>query len=305
MGVDSVAVRFLLGLVWGSDMTRTAKKRDQDKVVYTQPGKTMARQVAIACAKLWGARSILDLWGDGESARAFQSAIPEAAVISAEIDKRLWPALMVDAQKHGYGYHLGDVADVPGKWDFIWLDFCGQASKSMAKTLHAAKRQLNVDGLLAVTVMPARESDVLVSQMRERVLPMWIEEQTGCAVRLLLPYRRENNLPMWLLVLMPGWRSFFGDDDYFSIVRDSLNDEGYWFFLGRAIETGASGQEWGALQDLIETHPGFPKPESKWKVSWSDLTPAQRGVVGALLAASGTPQEQMAKERQLIQADAA
>lgn len=99
--------------------------------IYSEPGKEMARAVVVEAARATEAKTILDLWGGGASARAFRAALPDSAVLSAERDRSLWPALVVDAQLHGYGYHLGDVTDAPGTYDLIWLDFTGPVSREM------------------------------------------------------------------------------------------------------------------------------------------------------------------------------
>lgn len=202
---------------------------ERARAAYETAGKSIARTIALDVARSGRSMTILDLWGGGESARMFRSAIPDAAVVSAEVDEELWPVQLQDSQANGYVAHLGDAADAPGKYDLVWLDFCGQASSAMERTMKACAAKVVRGGTLGVTILPARESERLISgEARWLHLPLWMEGVTGFKVELLLPYRRDNGLPMWLVLLRPGSKSHFHDAAAFEVVRKAVRDNGYW-----------------------------------------------------------------------------
>ena len=199
--------------------------------VYSSSGKARARDVVVNMAKGEGVETILDLWGSGESARAFRAACPAAITTSAEIDPAVWSALRLDAQQHGYAAHFGDARKIEGQFDLVWLDLCSQASKATRDLIGAMVGKVSSDGYLALTIMPAREIDELISSDRLQQLALWVEHASRMEAVLFLPYRRENGLPMWLYILT---RTSKGS--YFAMhldwVEDHLNDLGWWAMWG-------------------------------------------------------------------------
>jgi hypothetical protein len=205
------------------------EKVDAAKAIYASAGKSMARAVVMGAAAAARPATILDLWGGGKSAEAFREAVPDATIMCAERDEEMWPLLVHDAQRHGYAYHLGDAADAPGTYDLVWLDLCAQASRDTERVIRAVSAKVNRDGLLFITLMPARERDrVLTGEQRLLQLPLWLEGATGSNVRMLLPYRRDNDLPMWLVGLRRGGPSAFRDVELFETIKAALISGGYW-----------------------------------------------------------------------------
>jgi hypothetical protein len=194
-------------------------------VAYDLPGKELARRIVVSVAEDMKARTILDLWGGGRSARAFREAIPSAIVTSAESDITEWPALRLDAQTHGYAHHFGDVATIEGSYDLIWLDFMGQAGADMRRVLRAVAPKVN--GWLAVTIMPARENErLLTGPERTQFLGLWLERVTGMKVGGIFPYRRTGNLPMWLVFL----GRHIGDwvNSNLDFIEEDIEEYGVW-----------------------------------------------------------------------------
>jgi hypothetical protein len=220
-------------------MTVLTKQIQQAREAYGTDGKAAARRAVIAVAQDMQASTVLELYGDGQSARAFRAELPDAAVVSAEKDSRLWARLMVEAQTLGFGYVLGDVRKAPGTYDLIWLDLMGPVSRQMRDLLHSTKTKLNSDGLLALTVMPARETDVIFTgEERERFIPMWLQAVTGLKVHFLFPYRRGRGQWMWLLFLQRSsanlWSdtpsAWFKEEGSIEDVLRQLHEEGYFEF---------------------------------------------------------------------------
>jgi hypothetical protein len=245
---------------------------------YTSAGKSVARAVVMGLATERKAMTILDLWGGGTSARAFREALPDATVVSAEVDPELQPLLLHDSQTHGYAYHMGDAATAPGSYDAIWLDLCSQANKESERVIRATSAKLARGGFFALTIMPARETDrVLTGESRLLQLPLWLESITQLKVRLLFPYRRDNGLPMWLVILQQDKLSWFHDEARFNEVREDLVEEGYWselsLYMGMPV----------AVLHLLDQEASKKPP--KRVVKMSDLTPDQRRAITALIDA--------------------
>lgn len=275
--------------------THARDQVEEAERLYTSAGKCTVRAVVVGVAREVRPLTVLDLWGTGESARAFREALPDSTVVSCERDPVLQPLLVGDAQKHGYAYHLGDVAEAPGRYDMVWLDFCAQASASVESTIRAVARKVNPGGLLFITLMPARETERLLSgPSRLRHVPMWVEEAASMRVGLFVPYRRDNGQPMWLLGLRASeTKSHFSNDVQFEMVRETMVEEGWWRdawprtgFPMRVIDV--------VMLDAI-LDPGLPPVASaseaferakraKRVVKMSDLTEPQRRLVSALVA---------------------
>lgn len=205
------------------------EKMEAARSAYASAGKSLARAVVVGLARTQRAATVLDLWGGGASARAFREALPDAVIVSAESDEELQPGLLADAQAQGYAFHMGNAADAPGTYDLVWLDFCAQASLATEQTLRAVATKVARDGHLAVTIMPAREGDrVLTGASRLRHLPLWIEEVTGMTAWLLLPYRRAKGLSMWLLILDRRKTSAFSDEKSFEDVATDIARRACW-----------------------------------------------------------------------------
>lgn len=222
---------------------------------FQTPGKEFARRIVVGLAQGSGAKAILDLWGGGESARAFVEGCPDAAVTSAEADERLWPELRLDAQQFGYAYYMGDIRDVEGRYDLIWADTCGPISKGTKPLLAALRRKLTADGWLVFTFMPARDLEFIFSGT-DRLLHsgMWLERETGLRIRFFLPYQRNGGQWMWLVVLQrPRSREMWGrvleplPSDWHSGPPANLGDRVYYstafdIVMGSVEEVGYYGR---------------------------------------------------------------
>lgn len=268
-------------------------KIEAARAAYASAGKSLARAVAVAIATERNVLTILDLWGGGESARAFRAALPGSAVLSAEIDPELQPALLVDSQTNGYGAFLGDAADAPGTYDLIWLDLCAQASAATERVVRQVSKKVNRDGLLLLTILPARERDrELVGDGRLRRLPMWIEEASGAAVTLLMPYRRHNGLSMWLVGLQRGRPSQFDSAASFKSVTEAVSRDGMWTASPDLVP--APARELVRLAAVSnDREPEFDRlgPDRK-VVRMNELHPAARELVLALIDAHQKSVEQ-------------
>ena len=194
---------------------------------YQTEGKALARAVVMEMARVYESRSILDLWGGGASARAFREALPEAVVTSCDSNQQVWAEMRQDAQLHEYAYWCGDVADVQGRFDFIWLDGMGPASRLLAKTLRACVRKLQ-DGLLVLTVMPAREKDDILAVDRLYLLPIWLERVTGLQCVFFLPYQRNRGLSMWLFAFQKGAGTRHSWAGNYRDIEESLAEDKFW-----------------------------------------------------------------------------
>ena len=256
-------------------MTVLTRRIKQAREAYGTDGKAAARRAVVAAAQDMQASTVLELYGDGESARAFRTALPDAALISAEKDRRLWARVMVEAQSLGFGYVLGDVRTAPGTYDLIWLDLMGPVSREMRGLLQSMKSKLNADGLLALTIMPARETDVIFTgEERERFIPQWLQAITGMTVQFLFPYQRRRGQWMWLLFLIHSTNNFWADTpsawfkDEGTIVETLriVHEEGYFHGI---LPDGPPRDQRTALYDAMEgyfiasEHPFWmPKPRS-------------------------------------------
>jgi hypothetical protein len=209
---------------------------------YEAPPKATAREVVIRAAtgptydsmRVSPPESILDLWGGGGSAKAFREAFPDAAIVSCEVDEQLWPTLRQEAQRNDYVAHCGDFRTAGGFYDLVWLDLCGQWSKKARDLVAAGSRMTTADGILAVTLLAARE-DPLIADDRLWVVPNSIERHTGMKVVVLYPY--QSGSPMWLLILTrrdrTAWSlepSRFPSDfglSPFEMVMEDMREKGY------------------------------------------------------------------------------
>lgn len=166
-----------------------------------------------------GARSVLDLWGGGESAAMLRAVLPLARVVSCEngsigkkvrvSDLRLRRAHRVAADEGGYEAAWGDVSEyLPQKFDAVWLDFCAQWHPTMAKLVELAGRHTNH---LAVTLMPERDGfGALGYHHRILALSAVIAGVADMVPAYVGSYRR-NDLNQDMALLIFDRRSASGD----------------------------------------------------------------------------------------------
>jgi SAM-dependent methyltransferase len=210
---------------------------------YTLEGKQRARTLAVQAAARLNASSVLDLWGGGTSAQLFRARMPrETAITSCEIDKTLWPAARLHAHENGYQVWCGDVANAPGSYDFVWLDFCGQWSARMDETLmRVARDRLAPGGHLAVTLMPAREGDGFVARSRAVAVPALLVVATRRPLAYIERYRRTGGHEMWMAVLGPlGEAQLDFVDLHDQLVLDTQWSSQGWM-MGKRTRRGTRG----------------------------------------------------------------
>jgi len=167
---------------------------------YDVATKVAARDIVVRAARTGQTETALDLWGGGASARALLDAFQDIAVVSCEVDPELWPSLRLDAQQRGYVPHCGPFQSAKGKYDLVWLDLCGQWSTKARDLITAGARMVTDRGLLAVTLLAARD-DPGIAADRLWTVPASLERHTGMRVVTLYPYNTKS--PMWLVILAP------------------------------------------------------------------------------------------------------
>lgn len=196
---------------------------------YDNEAKDIAREIVVTLGKSRNVESVLDLGGAGGSARRFREALPDAAVVVAETDQQLWPALRLDAQQSGYVFSPGDFRLAAGRYDLIWLDLCAQWCASTRDAVKAAARMVSDDGMLFVTLMAAREVPEIATE-RFTLVPLSLELATGLAVRVLYPY--QTGAPMWLVGLAdrrssPRWHAHD--------ALEEIEDVGWFNYLDSSL----------------------------------------------------------------------
>lgn len=267
-------------------------KASEARARYASNEKELTRRIVLRAAQSIKAESVLDLWGGGGFAREVVEAIPNVALVSAEIDPHLWPALTLDAQRHGYVAHQGNVRSVRGRFDLIWLDMTSQWSGSARDTVVAASKLVADGGLLAITLLAARETPEIAAD-RLYLVPRSIERASGLGMSLLWTY--QTGSPMWLVVLRKGSRSCWDDtpDGRFPVERML----GSYFESSIVPEVKALGWWASPFDDAYDwidevrewtPHMPFPKPrpqrgDNRRIVHLADMTPDQRRAILAYL----------------------
>lgn len=259
------------------------------KARYSSGEKEITRRIVLAAATSINAETALDLWGGGGSARAILAGLPDIALVSAETDPALWPAQALDAQTHGYVAHQGDLRSVRGRFDLIWLDLCSQWSGSARELVVAASKLLADRGLLAVTLLAARESPEVAAD-RLYIVPRSLERIVNGAVQLLWSYQTSS--PMWLVILQRGaWSRWDDTPRQFSrFPSERILDPDGSSYLDLAAEfrtqgfvaTGM-GHDWiEDYRDWLPVTPITPEP-TKRVLKMSELSPEKQRIVRAFV----------------------
>lgn len=186
-------------------------KASAAKARYANDGKDIARRLVAHWAAVNKVESMLELGGAGDSARLHRELLPEVSLVVAEQDQELWPLLRVEAQQFGYALVTGDFREARGIYDAIWLDLCSQWCPTTREAVIDASRMLTKEGILAVTVLGAREVPEIAVD-RWAILPFLVSQAAGKGVEGI--YRYRSGSPMWLFFLSgrygASWNDFGG-----------------------------------------------------------------------------------------------
>lgn len=194
---------------------------------YDSPGKRKARDLVTAVFASTGG-TVLDFYGESPGRSAVQFVDAGLTVTCAEKERKLHADLARDAELYGYEPHFGRASRLDREFDFVFADFCGNASPDNWEELRRLAPK--VRQWMAVTISPDHQiNEALQGRAAPFTVPVWMHGATGMRLQYIARYVRDDRgQRMWIALLRPvpyrkGNQSLSGA----TIARD-LERRDYW-----------------------------------------------------------------------------
>lgn len=165
----------------GAASKRSLALRDSLRALYGTPEKAESREAALGddLRAIREGGEVLDLYGGGLSAEWIRTIRPDLSLTVAESNRKLWPALRLDAERLGFTPVFGDFAQAGRGFDLTWLDLCGEPVTAlpaiqMARHENEGTRHIEV---LYVTVM--RQNRLGYRELRPSIRDRVVEAMFG------------------------------------------------------------------------------------------------------------------------------
>jgi hypothetical protein len=215
------------------NLSRSVVFWDAARAKYDNPGKRKARAVPMRIVERLPDRGrYLDLSGGGRSAEEARRLRPDIEIVSAERDRRLWPALRRHAVEVGYTALCGSFADAVDRFDLIYLDLTGNsADNTSMRLVRIAASMLTDNGWLVVTITPDHEGDSAVSLNRPVTVVSLLAAETGLRAVGALRYPSHHSTKVTMTVLHGRVSSFTNRWSYVLDVYkldDDMRRRSFW-----------------------------------------------------------------------------
>lgn len=196
--------------------------------LFTRPEKQRIREAVARIGSRVSAAAVLDLYGDGASAREFRRQLPAARLVSAETDPSRWPLLGQDAARLGFEPFYGSASGAEGPFDLAYLDFTGHWGSDKESEIRAVAAQLSTSGVLAVTLRPDRVAGEGGTLIRLHGYAGALVETAQLPLRFFTAYpaQRGGRSEMWLFVLSKWGRRYRASSSAY--LYGDYRRNGYW-----------------------------------------------------------------------------